>query len=489
MNHRDETFEILRRANPIARPYRDRPVPMHPRRPRVSFALAGVVATIVVVLGGLFLWAGRSTLEPTISAPATAPNVSAAPNVSTPPPGRPVSPLPTLFVLEDGTELARTAGDSMVVSDGAYEHVVDRALADLLNDRRLGETPDDRHRAVFGCAPGQVECVDPLGGLKVVLTIDFEVQAHAQAVYDTWLGEPQNPSGEIVLIDNETGAVLAWIAPTTAVVEPRPAGTLNHSITTIAALEAGIGLESMWDATSPVDIDSSDGPIVQCVNAGGDGSGEMSLYLALVRSVDTVHCQVASEVGLEAVERVAQRLDHSAGDIDSRFFTGSNQVTGLGVAEVYVTIANFGTGLKPHVVGRVVSPSGDVLLVASADRTSVLDPGLAAAVHRALSEVPTVGTAPRANLGVPQGGKTGLVSGFTGAWYAGYTPELTAVVWVGFPDQSPMTNVEIRGQMYSRVFGGSVAAPMWAEVVGPFVDPAATFPSDPTGVDDFFLGG
>jgi membrane peptidoglycan carboxypeptidase len=68
------------------------------------------------------------------------------------------------------------------------------------------------------------------------------------------------------------------------------------------------------------------------------------------------------------------------------------------------------------------------------------------------------GTGHRANLGKPAAGKTGTAQHNWDAWFAGYVPKLTAVVWMGYPQGSiPMENIE----GFSTVTGGSLPAEIW----------------------------
>jgi hypothetical protein len=116
---------------------------------------------------------------------------------------------------------------------------------------------------------------------------------------------------------------------------------------------------------------------------------------------------------------------------------------------------------------------------------------VAAAALRPLLSVPTgAGTAPRANIGRPQGGKTGTHQAFRDAWYVGFTPEYSAAVWVGYEaKQIPLTNVVINGELYARVFGGSVPAPIWAEFMRIVTEglPIAEFPPEPPGMEPYLL--
>ncbi|MBU4314061.1 MAG: PASTA domain-containing protein, partial [Actinobacteria bacterium] len=69
------------------------------------------------------------------------------------------------------------------------------------------------------------------------------------------------------------------------------------------------------------------------------------------------------------------------------------------------------------------------------------------------------GTGRGADIGRPAAGKTGTTSNFTDAWFAGYTPELVTVVWMGYPDSNqPME--PINGRV---VVGGTYPADIWRE--------------------------
>jgi penicillin-binding protein 1A len=87
-----------------------------------------------------------------------------------------------------------------------------------------------------------------------------------------------------------------------------------------------------------------------------------------------------------------------------------------------------------------------------------LEPSVAYATTSVLRGVITGGTARSAAIGRPAAGKTGTSQNYRDAWFAGYTPQLSQLVWVGYYQQElPMRNVHGR-----RGFGGTLAAPIWA---------------------------
>jgi membrane peptidoglycan carboxypeptidase len=69
-----------------------------------------------------------------------------------------------------------------------------------------------------------------------------------------------------------------------------------------------------------------------------------------------------------------------------------------------------------------------------------------------LKGVITQGTGMAANIGKPAAGKTGTTDDYRNAWFIGYTPRLSAAVWVGNDDNTPM----------NRVTGGMIPARIWA---------------------------
>jgi hypothetical protein len=80
-------------------------------------------------------------------------------------------------------------------------------------------------------------------------------------------------------------------------------------------------------------------------------------------------------------------------------------------------------------------------------------------VTRVLQRNMKEGTGTAARIGCPAAGKTGTTDDFRDAWFAGYTPRLSTVVWVGYPHRSlPMTNVH-----GIKVAGATFPAEIWRD--------------------------
>jgi penicillin-binding protein 1A len=87
-------------------------------------------------------------------------------------------------------------------------------------------------------------------------------------------------------------------------------------------------------------------------------------------------------------------------------------------------------------IRRVTSYDGALLEESHPEVHDVVSPEVAHTMTAMLEEVVQFGTAMKAkSLGRPTAGKTGTTQDFTDAWFMGFTPQLTAGVWVGYDDK------------------------------------------------------
>jgi penicillin-binding protein 1A len=145
------------------------------------------------------------------------------------------------------------------------------------------------------------------------------------------------------------------------------------------------------------------------------------------------------------------------------------------MASAYDTLAGDGLHAPPVLVSRVTTRNGTVLYEAPTLRPRVLPADTARTITGVLQQGVERGTGVNARIGRPVAGKTGTATSWFDAWFVGYTPELVASVWVGFPDsqrtmQPPATRI--------TVTGGSWPAQIWQLFAGAVLaeTPASTFP-------------
>ena len=401
--------------------------------------------------------------------------------------------------------------------------VILAARDELLNDATLGlgDTYSERFRAVFGCPANDTEC-EGGGGLRVTVTVNHEQQMEANRILRSWFRNLSGPTGAIAMIENDTGAIrvmasgLEFGDDIEAGQRPydlarkgrRQAGSSFKPIALLAAMEHGaqagwpITLGTYWDYSSPKKIDcgypcSPSGNTWTVYNAAGANSGGVrTLEQATYLSTNTVYAQVSVAVGPENIVETAHRIGiESPLNPVLSISLGTQSVTPLEMAAAYSTIANYGEKVESHIIEKIEDVDGNVLYQHAPRKERVLDEAMTAAAVRAMKKVVTQGTAPAANIGRPQAGKTGTAQDYRDVWFMGFIPQYTTAVWVGYPDaQIEMRNFTLfndvtgKDQYYSRAFGGTVAAPIWKQFMLYITEdlPVEDFPPEPEGTSAYF---
>jgi penicillin-binding protein 1A len=198
---------------------------------------------------------------------------------------------------------------------------------------------------------------------------------------------------------------------------------------------------------------------------------------ALAASINLVAIRVAKEVGPQSVidfARAAGITSNLAPDL--AIALGSYEVTPIELANAYTSIADGGVFEPPQIVLRVIGPDGKELpLPARKPPTKAFNEAEAYVLTSMMTSVVEKGTATGAKvLGRPIAGKTGTSNAAKDTWFAGFTPDLVAVSWVGYDDGRPLGGTE---------FGAKTALPAWISFmkVATKDKPRADFPR-PGGV-------
>lgn len=157
---------------------------------------------------------------------------------------------------------------------------------------------------------------------------------------------------------------------------------------------------------------------------------------------------------------------------------GAEEVSVQELARAFLTLADDGNKVEPYAIARIEDADGDLVWEPDLpDAERVVDERVARAITHALRGVIDHGTGTAADIGRPAAGKTGTTQENVDAWFAGYVPGYTAVVWMGFPDGAvPMNDVHGRA-----VTGGSFPAEIWARFMSAAMEgrEVAEFPEPP----------
>jgi penicillin-binding protein 1A len=301
------------------------------------------------------------------------------------------------------------------------------------------------------------------GGLRIHTTINPKMQDLAREAINAYYGDPAGPSSAIVAVDPANGKIRAMASSGTygerrfnlAAQGHRQPGSAFKTFVLTAAIRKGIDPDSTYYTSKPLNIDDDTYGKWEVKTFGNSYIGNVSLTRATLSSDNTVYAQLILDIGPKNVCETAKLLGIQT-KLDCYPAEGlgglTRGVTPLEMAGAYATLASGGVRHKPTGIERVVFPDGKSEALASGEGTRVLTDGQASEVTRVLEMNVQSGTGTAAGYGCPAAGKTGTTDEAKDAWFVGYTPHLSAAVWVGYPD----AGIAMPGAQ-----GGTYAAPVW----------------------------
>jgi penicillin-binding protein 1B len=189
-------------------------------------------------------------------------------------------------------------------------------------------------------------------------------------------------------------------------------------------------------------------------NFGDTYSNEpVTLRDALVHSLNVITVDVAMEVTIGRVMNLAAKAGLPK---PPRAFPamalGTSEATPLQIASAYTSFATLGTRTTPVAINRITTGNGVTIAAPTPQKNEVLRPEVAYVMTSFMKDVVNRGTAAK----VRARGLKANVAGKTGTsrdgWFAGYTPNLVCVVWVGFDDGSQL-----------GLTGANSALPIWTD--------------------------
>jgi penicillin-binding protein 1A len=289
------------------------------------------------------------------------------------------------------------------------------------------------------------------------------------------------PQGALVSIDPTTREIVAMVggAPYTPGGLDRVTGALRPPGSAFKPLLYSAALATkrftaaslVSDAPSPY----ADGYDPDNAEPAAEGKGVMRLRDALAGSVNTVAVRVLEKLGEPALRDIASAAFGLTRPLHPGLASalGVTEVTPLELCNAYAVFASGGKLGPPLLVKKIVGRDGKTLFEATTDVDQVLDPEVAYVVTSMMTSVVEAGTGKAARLGRPVAGKTGTTNDARNLWFGGFTPELVAVVWVGYDMPTPL----------KKEFGGTVAAPAWRSFMKvALADKPPSFFARPPGV-------
>lgn len=315
-------------------------------------------------------------------------------------------------------------------------------------------------------------------GLRIFTTLDPAVQHAAEqalarrlaALERTRRLPPGTLEGAVVVTRTQTGEVLAVVGGrkarfagfNRALDARRPIGSLIKPVVYLAALEQ----PQRYTLATLLD----DSPLVWKERGSEDWTpanydnafhGVVPLYLALAHSYNVATARLGLELGVERVLRMAERLG-----VERRLngyaasLLGVNELSPLEVTRIYQTIAEGGFRTPLRAIREIVTSDGRPLQRYPLTVEQVVGPApvylLTTALQGVVREGTATGLAQYLSPDLQIAGKTGTTDGRRDSWFAGFSGDLVAVVWVGRDDNAPSGLTGASGAL--TVFGEMMAA-------------------------------
>lgn len=310
------------------------------------------------------------------------------------------------------------------------------------------------------------------GGLRIYTTLDTELQKKASEALGSVLTPEIEPSYSLISVDPSNGYIYALIGGddyskskfNIATQGKRQPGSIFKTLVLMESLRQNYSPNDRYDPNGPITIELEGAPDWNVDNYGGAKyEGDMSVIDATIKSVNVVYAQLMMEVGPENVEDLASAMQIEDIGSNPAIALGGLEigVTPLDVSKIFSTLASGGMYYEPVCILKITDAKGNILYEydkeANESNKRIMEEPMAYYATQILSRVIKEGTGRGADIGRPAAGKTGTTSDYRDAWFGGYTPELTTVVWMGHEQSSiPMEPIDGR-----QVVGGSFPADIW----------------------------
>lgn len=313
----------------------------------------------------------------------------------------------------------------------------------------------------------------------------FQESAHPDETFPP----PSYVQGALLMLDNRTGAVLARVGGrdfSDSMFDRvsqgrRPTGTAFTPFVYAAAFEAGFFPGTLVEDT-PMDtrqvmVGGMTGILGEWGVETFDNVYEnvITSRRALARGKNAATVRLGQKVGTEAVVSLARKAGmRFEGELQkfNATFLGRNPHSLEELALAYTIFPNGGRRPeKAHIIANIRDGYGNVIYTPNVAPAAgqAIDRHTAYQISSMLTDSFSYGTAAKAKekhgLGdFPVAGKTGTEYDFTDNWFAGYTSEVTCVVWAGF-DQT--------ATIYPGAFSSDTVLPVWTAAIN---EAAAKFP-------------
>lgn len=309
-------------------------------------------------------------------------------------------------------------------------------------------------------------------GMKIFSTLDPHVQKVVEQQFAATISRLERNTGKrglngaVIVTRREDGEILAVVGGRNflqsgfnrALIARRQVGSLIKPAIYLAALGKGYTLATPVDDTA-LTLANQGGKPWTPANFDRTEHGRIPMYLGLAYSMNLATVRIGMDVGVEEVVRTLKDLGVN-GDFPAypSFLLGAVSLTPLEVTQMYQTLAAGGFYLPQRVISSVLAADNTLVKRFGLSVEQRFLPEQVYLLNSMLQHVVSEGTAknlsrfmsPSYNVA----GKTGTSDDLRDSWFAGFTGDQLAVVWLGNDDNTS-----------TGLTGASGALEVWGEIM------------------------
>jgi penicillin-binding protein 1B len=363
--------------------------------------------------------------------------------------------------------------DQMVIDEYTYELAVSAPLeTQVVTGNAFNRFPaflDLVRRQLAEDYPDEVLTSD---GLKIFSTLDPQVQKAVEQQLEATIARLEGSTGKsdldgaVVVTRRGNGEILAVAGGRTfmqsgfnrALSARRQVGSLIKPAVYLAALGRGYTLATPVDDTA-LTLDYLGGKPWTPENFDRMEHGRIPMYLGLAHSMNLATVRIGMHVGVDEVVLTLKDLGVNTDfPVYPSIFLGAVSLTPLEVAQMYQTLASGGFYLPQRVISTVLAADNSVVRRFNISVEQRFPPEQIYLLNSMLQHVVSKGTARSLSRYLPRShkvaGKTGTSDDLRDSWFAGFTGDQLAVVWLGRDDNKSI-----------GLTGASGALEVWGQIM------------------------
>lgn len=341
-------------------------------------------------------------------------------------------------------------------------------------------------------------------GLRIFTSFDPILQSKAETALEETLKRLAGRKGvdevesAMVVSNPETGEIQALIGSrqprfagfNRAIDAVRPVGSLIKPAVYLTALERPSQYTlTSWVQDEPFSVKGKDGQVWTPQNYDRQAHGTIFLYQGLANSYNLSTAKLGLDIGVPNVLKTLARLGVSREwPAYPSMLLGAGALSPMEVATMYQTLASGGFNTPLRGIRSVLTAEGEPLKRYPFQIQQRFDPGAIYLVQNAMQRVMREGTGRSVYSQLPASltlaGKTGTTNDSRDSWFAGFSQDLLAVVWLGRDDngKTPLTGATGALQVWTSFMRKAdplpLDMPMPENVVQAWVDPRTGQGSD-----------